>query len=92
MGTLYEYAKDIVIQNLPLIMDKGSKVFDESKKKVLEYRIKQKINQHYRRIGQLIYKNKIKVNNSSIRRHLEIIAENYLDIQNNDNLIAKIDG
>ena len=72
-------------------MDKGTKVLQEGKKKVTEYNLKQKINTNYKKIGQIIYKNKIKLSNANIKKELETIATYYLDIQNNNNLISKID-
>ena len=91
LSTIVEMVKNYTLSNLPFFMDKGTKVLQEGKKKVTEYNLKQKINTNYKKIGQIIYKNKIKLNNANIKKELETIATYYLDIQNNNNLISKID-
>lgn len=90
ISTLVEMAKNYALLNIPFLMDKGTKVLQEGKKKVTEYSLKQKINTNYKKIGQIIYKNKIKLNNVNVKRELETIAEYYLDLQNNNNLISKL--
>ena len=91
LSTIVEMVKNYTLSNLPFLMDKGTKVLQERKKKVTEYNLKQKINTNYKKIGQIIYKNKIKLSNANIKKELETIATYYLDIQNNNNLISKID-
>lgn len=91
LSTIVEMVKNYTLSNLPFFMDKGTKVLQEGKKKVTEYNLKQKINTNYKKIGQIIYKNKIKLSNANIKKELETIATYYLDIQNNNNLISKID-
>ena len=82
-----ELAKDYALKNLPFLMDKGSKALQESKKKVTEYSLKQKINTNYKKIGQIIYKNKIKTNNQFIKKELDKISSLYVDIKYNENKI-----
>lgn len=82
--------KDLALKNLPFILSNGSKALDEGKKKVTEYSIKQKINANYKKIGQIIYTNKLKINNANIKKELEMIAGFYLDIKNNNDLIDTI--
>lgn len=88
--TLFEMVKNFALVNIPFLMKNGTKVYNEGKKKVTEYSLKQKINNDYKKIGQLIYKNKIKINNKNIKHELETIASYYLDLQNNNDIIDSI--
>lgn len=89
--SIFEMIKSFALLNIPFLMDKGTMALQESKKRVTEYSLKQKIKNNYKKIGQLIYKNKIKINDKSVKCELDKIAECYLDIKNNDNIIAKLD-
>ena len=90
MSSIIDLAKNFAFQNIPFLMDKGEKAFKESKKKITEYSINQKIKSNYKKIGQIIYNNRININNASIKTELETIASFYLDIKNNNNIIKKL--
>ena len=88
--SMFEMIRNFALANVPFLMDKGTKALQESKKKVTEYSLKQKINNDYKKIGQIIYKNKIKLNNNSIKQELEAIAGYYLELKNNNDMIDSI--
>lgn len=82
--------KNFAKQNLPVMMTTGKEALVKGKNKVDEISIKQKISNKYMKIGQTIYTKKLRINNLSIKKELENIASLYMEIENNNKLIQKI--